>query len=87
MGAFEVDELRTIEGLWRVLEVALTDTLGLENGIARSRTLITLVTEAAKLQQLDGVDLRLAAVELAVRPATDRAAPGEEPGLLDGDRP
>ena len=48
-GAFEIEGLATVADLRRLLMVAATDALGLDNSIARVRALTSLVQVGAKL--------------------------------------
>ena len=84
-GAYDLDGLVSIEGSGRLLEIAVLDTLGLENSIARSRTLIMAAGVAAKLYEASELEARLAAVEAALEDPTrpERRGPdGEEPMAL-----
>jgi hypothetical protein len=65
-GAYELDGLVSVEGSGRLLEIAVLDTLGLENSIARSRTLIMAAGMAAKLYEASELEARLATVEAAL---------------------
>ena len=64
-GAYEVNGLETVGDLRRLLVIASLDTLGLENSIARARTLGYLVGVAGKLLETGEVEERLAALEAA----------------------
>ena len=64
-GAYEVNGLETVGDLWRLLVIASLDTLGLENSIARARTLGYLVGVAGKLLETGELEERLAALEAA----------------------
>jgi len=48
-GAYDLAALGSVEAIQRVLEIAVLDTLGLENSVARSRVLIGIAGIAAKL--------------------------------------
>ncbi len=67
-GAYEFDGLGTVEQIKRLLEVAAIDTLALENGVARNRTLAYLAQTATKLLETGEFDERLTAVESALGP-------------------
>ena len=66
--AYDLEGLATRDRIRRLVEIAVMDTLGLENSIARSRVLAYLaqvglkVVEAAELQE------RVAALETAMGP-------------------
>jgi hypothetical protein len=64
-GAYDLGPLDSISGIQRILEIATTDTLGLENGIARSRTLIAAAVAAVRLRESNDLDARLRALEAA----------------------
>ena len=63
---YDVDELRTIEGNQRLLEVAAYDTLALENSVARNRTIVAVVTANAKLIEASELTARISALEAAL---------------------
>ena len=67
-GAYDLGGLDSVAGIRRLLEVALLDTLGLENSVARSRVLIAGVLAAAKLLEVGELEERMAAVEAALGP-------------------
>ena len=64
-GAYEVNGLETVGDLRRLLVIATLDTLGLENSIARARTLGYLVGVASKLLETGELEERLAILEAA----------------------
>ena len=64
-GAYEVNGLETVGDLRRLLVITSLDTLGLENSIARARTLGYLVGVAGKLLETGELEERLAALEAA----------------------
>ena len=64
-GAYEVNGLETVGDLRRLLVIASLDTLGLENSIARARTLGYLAGVAGKLLETGELEERLAALEAA----------------------
>lgn len=74
--AFDLDDVRTRDGLWRVLEVAVLDTLALDNGIQRNRTLIQAVTAGGRLHERD-LEERVSALEraMATRSPWDPSGP------------
>ena len=65
-GAFDFVGLETVGDIRRLLEVAVLDTLGLENSIARNRTLAYLATSAIKLLEVGELEQRLASLEAAI---------------------
>ncbi len=62
-GAFEFPGLESVADIRRLLEIAVLDTLGLENSIARARTLAYLATTAIKLLESGEFEERLASLE------------------------
>ncbi len=65
-GAYEFAGLQSVGDIRRILEIAVLDTLGLENSIARSRTLAYLGLAAIKLLEVGELEQRLAALEASV---------------------
>ena len=65
-GAFDFVGLETVADIRRLLEVAVLDTLGMENSIARNRTLAYLATTAIKLLEVGELEQRLESLEAAV---------------------
>jgi hypothetical protein len=80
-GAYELEGLHTVDDIRRLLDIATLDTLGLENSIARNRTLIAATMAALKLLEVGELEERLRSLEAAVhqqRP-TEHSAFDEEP--------
>jgi hypothetical protein len=67
IGAYDLQGLDSLAVLERVLEIALLDTLGLDNSLNRSRTLGYLVGVGTRLRQEGETEERLRALESAVR--------------------
>ena len=67
-GAYNLDGLASIPALRRLLEVALLDTLGLENSVARNRAIMSGVLAATKLLEVGEQEERLLAIESALGP-------------------
>ena len=65
-GAYEFAGLQTVADIRRILEIGVLDTLGLENSIARARTLAYLAMTAIKLLEVGELEQRLAALEAAI---------------------
>lgn len=63
--AYDVAGLDSVGAIRRVLLIAVLDTLGLENTLARNRTLISAALAAAKLLETGVLEARIAAVEVA----------------------
>ena len=66
-GAYEFGGLSTVADIQRLLEVAIIDTLSLENSVARSRTLAYLGQTALKCLEVGDLEERLALLEVAMR--------------------
>ena len=75
-GAYEFAGLESVGGIRRILEVAVLDTLGLENSIARARTLAYLAMTAIKLLETGELEDRVAHLEHAMQ--GQRALPESE---------
>ncbi len=65
-GAYEFNGLETVAELRRLLVITALDTLGLENSIARARTLGYLVGVAGRLLETGELEQRVDALEAAV---------------------
>jgi hypothetical protein len=65
---FGVEGLETVPQIRRLLDVAVGDTLSLENSVARNRTLAYLVQIALKALEVGEYEERLAAIESVVAP-------------------
>ncbi len=73
-GAYDIEGLENVGQVRRLLEVAVMDTLQLENSIARSRALAYLSQVALKMLEVGELEERLQALELAVGPKKARIA-------------
>ena len=62
-GAYALEGFRTGADLQRVLELALADTLELENSVPRTRALARLVAVAARVKETSEWEARLRALE------------------------
>src|SRR5450756_1038811 len=58
-GAYDFESLNTVDGIRRLVEVAVIDTLGMENSIARSRTLGYLAQVALHTLEVGNLEERL----------------------------
>ena len=67
LGAYDFQGLRSVPDIQRVLEIATTDTLALENSVSRNRTLAYLCQTALKALEVGELEERLALLEAAVR--------------------
>ena len=67
-GAYDVEGLDDVPKIRRLLEIAVLDTLSLENSVARSRTLAYLAQVALKTLEVGELEERLTRIEKAVGP-------------------
>ncbi len=74
-GAFEFQGLASVTDLRRILEIATTDALGLENSVARVRALTAIVTVGSKLLETGELEARLEALESVMEPRL-KSVPG-----------
>ncbi len=73
--AYDLPGLDSVAGIRRLLDVVVTDGIGLENGIARLRVLISASAAATNLLKVGEFEERLAALESVS--GAGRAAPPE----------
>jgi hypothetical protein len=66
-GAYEVTGLATPADRERVLQIALADTLQLDNSVQRNRTLVAIVVSAARLQEGSDHEQRIAILERSLQ--------------------
>jgi len=64
--AYDLPGLDTVVGIRRLLEIVVTDGIGLENGVARLRVLISTAVAAAKLLETGELEDRIATLEQAI---------------------
>jgi hypothetical protein len=74
-GAYDFDSLNTVDGIRRLVEVAVIDTLGMENSIARSRTLGYLAQVALHTLEVGNLEERLEALEQSIHPGNIQHSP------------
>ena len=80
-GAYDLEGLTTVAQIRRVIEVAILDTLGLDNSLGRARTLIPGAQAAAKLLETGELEARVALLEAAIH--AQRVTDG--PSAFDAD--
>jgi hypothetical protein len=81
--AYDLPGLDTVAGIRRLLDIVVTDGVGLDNGIARLRVLISTATAATNLLKVGEFEERLDALERAHRTGTDEdPIRGLDSGLL-----
>ena len=66
VGAYGIEGLDSVAAIRRILEIAVFDTLGLDNSLARSRTLIAAAQAATRLLEAGELEARIAALEAAL---------------------
>jgi hypothetical protein len=67
-GAYDFEGLGDVGQIRRLLEIAVLDTLSLENSVARSRTLAYLAQVALKTLEVGEFEERLEALEATMGP-------------------
>ena len=65
-GAYEFDGIDSVQGIKRILEIAMLDTLAMENSLSRNRTLAYLALASIKVLEVGAHEERIAALEQAV---------------------
>ena len=71
-GAYEFEGLGTSADLRRLLEIAATDALALENSVARVRAITSIAQVGARLLEVGELEARLEALEATLRPRIER---------------
>jgi hypothetical protein len=64
--AYDLAGLATVPDIRRVLDLALLDTVALDNSVARNRLLVAIASTAARLLETGELEMRLAIVERAL---------------------
>src|SRR5665811_441160 len=64
--AYDLPGLDTVAGIRRLLDIVVTDGVGLDNGIARLRVLISTAAAATNLLKVGEFEERLTALESVV---------------------
>ena len=77
--AYAFNGLATIEDMRRLLEIVAIDTLSMDNGVPRNRTLIAVVMAGLKALEIGDLAERLEALEAIVK------AQGRQPSGFDAD--
>ena len=72
-GAYDFEGLADVVQVRRLLEIAVLDTLSLENSVARSRTLAYLAQVALKALEVGELAERIEALERLVAPRLQKA--------------
>jgi len=72
--AFDLPDLDTVAGIRRILEIVKIDGVGMENGVARVRVLISTAVAAMNLLKVGELEDRIVALEQAIGVGRDPAA-------------
>src|SRR5664279_3637285 len=72
--AYDLPGLDTVVGIRRLLDIVVTDGIGLDNGIPRLRVLISTAVAAMNLLKVGELEERLAALEGVIGHRTAQAA-------------
>ena len=67
-GAYDLGDMESLVEIRRLVQIAMIDTLALENSVARNRTLLAAGLAFAKLKEVGEHEERLAAIEAALGP-------------------
>jgi hypothetical protein len=65
-GAYDFEGVDTISDIRRIIEIAIVDTLAMENSLSRNRTLAYLVMVALKALEIGDLEERITVLEQAV---------------------
>jgi hypothetical protein len=68
---YELESLATVDGIRRVLDIAVADALGLENSVSRARVLIAAAMAATRLLEVGDLETKQALVDADVGLFTD----------------
>ena len=79
--AYDLPGLDTVAGIRRLLDIVVTDGVGLENGIARLRVLISTAAAATNLLKVGEFEDRLTTLEAAVIHQVETPDPDDSMGL------
>ena len=74
-GAYEFQGLSSVPDIRRLLEIAVIDTLALDNSVARARTLAYLAQTALKCLEVGELEERVAMLEAAVKGRDPQSPP------------
>ena len=79
--AYDLPGLDTVVGIRRLLDIVVTDGVGLDNGIPRLRVLISTAVAAMNLLKVGELEERLAALEAVVLDRRPDGTPAfDDPG-------
>src|ERR1035437_4242533 len=66
--AYDLPGLDSVVGIRRLLDIVVTDSVGLENGIGRLRVILATASAATALLKVGELEDRLAVLEAALQP-------------------
>ena len=69
---YELGDIQSTPGLWRIFEIGVLDTLALENSLGRNRLLINAAGEGGKLLDRDDLYERVSDIEAVLGPRLPR---------------
>jgi hypothetical protein len=72
--AYDFEGLETIANIRRLLEIAATDSLSLDNSVSRNRMLVSVVQAALQALEKGELEQRIADLEQSVHPDNCRRA-------------
>jgi hypothetical protein len=61
--AYQFESLNSVEGIRRIVLIAILDALSMENSMARARTLAYLAQVALRMLEVGEIEERVAALE------------------------
>jgi hypothetical protein len=73
--AYDFEGLDTVAAIRRLLEIAATDTLGLDNSVSRNRMLVSVVQAALQALEKGELEQRIELLEQSVHPKQISQAP------------
>ena len=71
-GAYDLEGVEGVEQVRRILQIAVLDALGLENSLARVRTLLYAAQVSLKLLEAGEVEERVSALEQTLGPRLEK---------------
>jgi hypothetical protein len=77
LAAFDLEGLANVGQIQRIVEIVVTDLLGMENSIARARSLLSAAQVAAKLLEPGEFEERLPQLESVLEPRAAKAGKGK----------
>jgi hypothetical protein len=86
-GAYDLAALDTVVGVGRVIDIVLADTLSLDNGVQRNRTLLAAAMAALKALETGELQDRVEALEAVVQRLGREPAPFADTDRLEEIRP